>query len=197
MSYLLVDTGQGLTLGLADKKWKWKEFVRTQTTKNSNILYAKINDILTKEGIAPQELSGLIIGSGPGSYTGVRLSEGLAQVWEWAGVETYSYYHFELPYLCNHSSGLWYSKAFKGEMFCHHWEGEKVEQKLVTEDEFYQLANTSTLFTLEFDSEDIVSTVDLLEKQPDVLLPKIWERKKRLGPFYYRTPEKEFRPSMK
>ena len=196
MSTLFIDTSCGLTLGLADENWNWKQFERDQSTKNSRVLFPKINTILEKEGLEAKDLSGLIIGSGPGSYTGVRLAEGLAQIWEYLGVETYSFYHFELPFICGYESGVWYSRAFKGEMFCYSWDCDESEKELVAEEDFSKKANDKDMFTFEIDSPNIVSTIDLIKNNGPQILSYVWERKKKLAPYYYRPPEKEFRPSM-
>ncbi|MDF2669060.1 MAG: tsaB, partial [Paenibacillus sp.] len=51
---------------------------------HSILLMPAIEQILSENGLAPSDLSGIAIGRGPGSYTGVRIGISVAKTMAWA-----------------------------------------------------------------------------------------------------------------
>jgi tRNA threonylcarbamoyladenosine biosynthesis protein TsaB len=75
--------------------WKdglvFEQILRIQGT-HSELLMPAIDNALTATGTRPDELSALVVGSGPGSFTGVRVGASLAKGWAMArGVPLYAY----------------------------------------------------------------------------------------------------------
>ena len=97
MAYLFLDTSQGLTVGVLNDDFTWKEYMTSEESKSSGRIHKDIDDILKKTNCLWDNLLGIIISSGPGSYTGMRVSEGLAQILELESHHIYSFYHFEVP----------------------------------------------------------------------------------------------------
>src|SRR5690606_33604247 len=78
-----------------------------------------------------KELNGLFVCNGPGSYTGIRLGEGIAQVFEMLNIPIYSFHHYKVPKLLGHESGQWSCHAFKGEIYNYLWDANSSEEQLV------------------------------------------------------------------
>ncbi len=47
-------------------------------------LFGRIADVLTRASLAPNDLECIVVGLGPGSYTGIRIAIAAAQGWEFA-----------------------------------------------------------------------------------------------------------------
>lgn len=48
------------------------------------LLIPQIQDLLNDQGLAPSDLGGLLVGAGPGSFTGIRVGVGAAKGMAWA-----------------------------------------------------------------------------------------------------------------
>ncbi len=198
--YLYIDTTQYVTVAIFDKKtFKFKEYVSLHEKKSSKIIHSTINDLLTKQGVDPLKLEGIIICAGPGSYTGMRVGEGIAQIFEWQEIEKFSFYHFDVPRYAGISSGVWFANAFKGEVYIHTWDGKDFSDKLILNCDFnkYQQRNklmyTHFLEEEEADSSEIVLTSKMIRDMPEVILKKIIEDREQKPLYYFRELEKEFK----
>lgn len=201
--YLYLDSSDGMTWGILEREsstlaWVWKEFHSSSETKASRDLHFQIYQILLEKNIQMKEIDGLVICSGPGSYTGMRFTEGFAQLWELEGRPAYSFYFFEFPSLIGIKEGVWISKAFKGEYFLYSWRGEKSSSELIPEsqinqrlDEYSKVYAPASIIPVD-NSEKYISSTQLLRNHPDFissLLPK----KMRKSPYYYRVLTDEFK----
>lgn len=202
MAYLYLDTTEKLIIGFLDEKFNWKSYVDMEKNKTSALIHGLIHETLEENKCHEKDLTGFLSTNGPGSYTGVRLAEGIAQVFEWQKISCYSFYHFNVPSLIKSESvGAFFSKAFKGETFICDWDKNHEQRELLPNDLFKQ-----RLETLEKEGKEIFShfdleyevpfrvqyTSDLIKDNPSILFPKVIEKKLRLPPFYYRTLDKEF-----
>lgn len=191
--YLFIDTTEKITLGLIDKNFKWIEYINEDLNSISSLIHKYIFDLLEKHSTDINKISGLIYCAGPGSYTGMRVSEGLASILHWQGLKTYTFYHYEIPWLCNIREGQWISKAFKQEFFVYNWNGEKSSYKLVKEGKFdLDPAKTTYCKNSSFVILGLKYTDDLLKNHPEIIFEKIIRRDKIDEIFYYRALEAEF-----
>jgi len=191
MSYLFLDSSSSLDIGLLDEGFNWLNYKSIKEKKISSIIHKKIDKLTDGNHL---DLKGVFICSGPGSYTGMRVVEGIAQIYKWLGLPVYSFYHFELPAIRGVRSGSWVSEAFKGEVFEYIWEGQDINKKLVPYDNFKP--NQDSLFSKEhsFLSYKCQSTKELLKEESSFVFEKIKEMNKHLPIYYYRIIEEEFRP---
>lgn len=199
-TYLYIDTTRNLTIGLLSKEEGWLSRIVHKDVKSSELLHNEIHEMCIGKGISLKSLSGIIYAAGPGSYTGMRVSEGLAQVFRWQGIPVFGFYHFELPQLLGVNEGLWISEAFKGEFFLYKWNGEGAVKKLVVKSDLEQeLANSQSIYTHHREETELANllTTDLIENQWDKLLNLVVSDNMRREPYYYRTLEEEFVPSKK
>ncbi len=194
MSYsLFVDSSEFLTIGLLDKNLNWAEFKTYKNKKSSGVFHGLLEEILTKYEIDLFKLDRVFYCAGPGSYTGVRLVEGFAQILRWKEIKTNSFYFFDVPKFLNHQKGKWISEAHKGEYFIFSWDGVKSESTLVPKSEF--VVEEENIFTISSSIESIpksISTLELIENNSKELFSRIVEDDLSETPYYYRAIDKEF-----
>jgi tRNA threonylcarbamoyladenosine biosynthesis protein TsaB len=191
---LFIDSTSGLIIGLLDSKFNWIEYNSLDEKKPSEIIHFEIFNLLKKYNLELQTMC-LFISSGPGSYTGMRLSEGLAQVFELSQMPVYSFYHFDVPRLAGVAKGFWASNAFKGQVFIYNWDENKIEKHLVGKD-FFDIENKQWGYTLDEGDlmfSELKKTKDLIKNSSSTIFSKIYDEKLRVPPYYFRSLEEEFR----
>ena len=208
MHSLFVDTTNQLTFGLLTDEWTWLDYFHSEELRTSAVkIHALIFDLLKKHNLVMSDIKKVFFLNGPGSYTGVRVSEGMAQVFDWLSLETYSFYHQDIPLLLNFEKGSFFVNAFKGEVFTFQWEGQSEKSGLykteeLKSDESINALKESTCFFIEpsllekeLVFEDKLYTTKLLQNNPDKVFSLVIDKKLRKPPFYFRSLEKEFKPS--
>ena len=194
--YLYLDTTKTLRIGLLDDTYSFQSIEHFDQSKSASIIHQEIYQILRGANIELKEVQAVIINNGPGSYTGVRVAEGLLKVLELDGLTGYSFYEFEMLKL-TFNKGLWISNAFKGEYFIYHWEDEVIKfEGLVAKEEFSLdkfpkipvYSNES--FEGKFGEQD---SKNILEKNATKIFSRVIEAKMRREPFYFRKIEQEFK----
>ncbi|MCO4792484.1 MAG: hypothetical protein KC493_02135 [Bacteriovoracaceae bacterium] len=200
---LYIDTSEHLVLGLLDKDYSWIDYLDTKEKKGSGILHGLLFELMNSHSMNFKDLDRVFFTAGPGSYTGMRLGEGLCQVLEMENLEVNSFYHFEVPKLLAHDKGVWISKAFKREIFVHQWDGEKINDGLIEEKNLEEeikkwKADGISQFSHfgEMIDQKLTLTSDMIHKQSGMIFKRVKELSDRKAPFYYRTDEKEFKVSM-
>jgi tRNA threonylcarbamoyladenosine biosynthesis protein TsaB len=191
---LYVDSTSGLVIGLLDSNYSWVEYLSLDEKKPSEIIHFEIFNLLKKYNLNLAKMQ-CFVSSGPGSYTGMRLSEGLAQVFELNHIPVYSFYHFDVPRLSGISNGFWATNAFKGQVFVYNWNGKEVEKHLVNKDSF-EVDTEKLGFTLDASDpifSKLVSTKSLIKNKASEIFSKVSEQKLRSAPYYFRSLDEEFR----
>ena len=135
MYYLFLDTTSKLKIGLLSKELKWIELLNIEEKKPSEVIHGHLFHLLKKNNLDLKQCLKIITCAGPGSYTGMRLSEGIVQVLELAGLETCTFFHFNMPRHQGLQKFIWIATAFKGEFFFHVADGDTHTQFLVSKDE--------------------------------------------------------------
>jgi tRNA threonylcarbamoyladenosine biosynthesis protein TsaB len=191
---LFVDSTSGLVIGLLDPNYSWVEYITLDEKKPSEIIHFEIFNLLKKYDLNLFEMK-CFVSSGPGSYTGMRLSEGLAQVFELEHMQVYSFYHFNVPEYCGIVSGFWATNAFKNQVFIYNWNDNKFEKKLLNKADF-TIDNEKNGFTL--DGKDplfchLASTKNLIKNQAPEIFSKVSAQQLRVAPYYFRSLDEEFR----
>lgn len=195
MAYLYLDSVSHLKIGLLNDDFHWIEFVETDEKKSSAVIHKWIYELAKKHDVNLKNLKGILKASGPGSYTGMRVSEGVSNIFNWQGVKSYGFYLFEIPKLIGVEKGCWASNAFKNETFIYSWEKEAVFKKLVQTPIEDLISGTSPLYSsdsnfIKCGAEDVYTTVRCQER---ALFSSIVRRGNDLAPFYYRSLENEFK----
>lgn len=199
MSYLFIDSTYDLTLGVVDDNLEWLSFERFSGQKASAVIQPKAHALLSKHGIDPVDLKGIITVNGPGFYTGLRLAEGFSDVFHFFGVKQFSFYSYEIPLWCGFDKGVWFTKAYRGEYFLYQWASDKSEQKLLGAKDLI-IPEQQIFIHSELSLDNLttplitnpVRTIDLIKDYPGKIFKEVLKGTKR-DPFYFRAPEDEFK----
>ncbi|MBY0414182.1 MAG: hypothetical protein K2Q18_08455 [Bdellovibrionales bacterium] len=196
MHSLYVDSTSGLVIGLLDSNFKWVEYHDTLEKKPSEVIHIEIYNLIKKYNLDLKNMN-FFFSAGPGSYTGMRLGEGIAQVLEWSAKNVFSFHHFDVPRIAGIKKGFWVTNAFKGQIFNYNWDTEKgsSEKELVDSDNFL-ITDPELGFTLSSDVkgfEHLRTTKDLIKSSSELIFAKIYKDKMREAPYYFRTLEEEFK----
>ena len=193
--YLYLDTTRYLTIGVLNEKFQWVNYQKVNSLKSSGIIHSLIFQQLSALKMLPNQLAGMFYAAGPGSYTGIRVAEGIAQIFDWQGIKVYSFYHFDIPNLLGISSGSWCSKAFKDEIFIYSWRNLKQDVFLIRQQEWSTFKKNHKEYLCADDQEDdfadLPQTSCQIYDNPEKIFSKVLG--KRCSPYYFRTLEQDFK----
>jgi tRNA threonylcarbamoyladenosine biosynthesis protein TsaB len=178
MYSLFLDTTSGLTIGLLDSQYLWLAYEMTDEKRPSEVIHEKIFTMLSLFNLQIEQVQVFTI-AGPGSYTGMRLSEGFAQILNWHGLKIYSFYHFDVPLLTGILAGQWITNAFKNQIFSFQWNGENNSTEL--------LSNCEDLAAITMEQ-----TKELIHLCPHEIFSKVVLLNHKKETYYFRTLEEEF-----
>lgn len=196
--YLFLDTSTYIQVGLLDEELNWVHYELIPNRKGSQLIHKTIYDTMRNFDLSFKDIKAILLSNGPGSYTGIRIGEGVSQILALEGLPIYSFYHYEVPYFCGIEKYHFYEKAFKGEVFEYSKNQEVEEKKLITESAFHNLDfSAENIYHLTGDLLDkvLMSIYELFQKEPQKVFSKVIERAQHLPPYYFRPLEKEFRMS--
>lgn len=194
MHSLFVDSTSGLVIGLLNPQYEWVECLEFDEKKPSEIIHFEIFNLLKKYDLELNKIRAFV-SNGPGSYTGMRLSEGIAQILELSQMPVYSFYHFDVPRFSGILAGFWVTNAFKGQVFVYTWDKESQDKHLIDKGSF-AMKSISSGYTLDLTDplfSTLISTKRLIKEQPSRIFSYVAENKIREAPYYFRTLEEEFR----
>lgn len=84
-------SGPKLSVALARKEQPGAQIqvlqalVGTDENRHAEELPSLVDSLLHSEGLTPREVTGVLLGDGPGSFTGLRIGFSFAQGWCWSG----------------------------------------------------------------------------------------------------------------
>ena len=160
--------------------------------------------MLTNENLKAKDLQSLLTITGPGSYTGVRIAEGIARIFHWQKIPVFSCRHFDIPQLLGIKKGAFLAPAFKKEIFIYSWNENSMDKKNLPERELSHVVESLTkdnypLFTSFenslFSNLKKTLTSNLMHENITELFYQMKEKKIRNPLYYYRHIEQEFIPS--
>lgn len=203
MTTLFIDSTYDLTIGLLDDQFKWLDLNHLSGKKASVILQPAIFELCEKHKIKFSEIKNIVTTAGPGFYTGLRLSEGFADVMTFFRIPHYSFYSYEIPKWCGVIEGTWLTKAYRGEYFFYHWNKNQQKVELVAvKDLTPEHFNLSAVFIHSDSALDEsarvhlkkhILTFDLLKNESELIFKNVFENKLKRESYYFRAPEDEFR----
>jgi tRNA threonylcarbamoyladenosine biosynthesis protein TsaB len=195
--FIYIDTTENFVLGLLDQNFEWVEYFENDKTKISAEIHHYINEFLNKNSIEIKEISGLIYPAGPGSYTGMRVAEGISQIFNWQEIPSFSFYHFEVPQILGNLEGRWLAKAFKGEIFEYSWNGEETSKKLKRVEEYIfegakSYFSRSESMIMNINHQNFIYTKDLIKNNSSKFFNWIVSQNYKSELYYFRELEQEF-----
>ena len=196
MHSLYVDSTSGLVIGLLDSNFNWIEYIDTLEKKPSEVIHVEIYNLMKRHNLNLGTMN-FFFSAGPGSYTGMRLGEGIAQVLAWDSKNVFSFHHFDVPGLIGVEKGFWVTNAFKGQVFIYNWDLKKktAEKELVDSADF-KIVDADLGYTMSSDIKDfnhLKKTKDLVKNSSVLIFAKVYQDKMRQPPYYFRTLEEEFK----
>lgn len=180
---LFIDNSQNSLLGILNASLEFETYDFFDDKRGASQIHFRLDNLLRDNDIKLNDIKSLYIISGPGSYTGIRVVEGIAQIMKWQGKEVFSLYQFEIPQMVGVEKGSWISQAYKNEFFIYSWQGKEYDIQLISHDE-YQMTRE------EF---DLSSTRKLLLKHSRQIFSMVKGRGGHFPPYYYREAEQEFK----
>lgn len=199
MAYLFIDTTSNLKIGILSHECRWIDIQSLQEKKPSEVIHKIIYESLLAHDLSLDKVDKVITCAGPGSYTGMRLSEGIVQVMELSGIPSVSFLHFDLPIFLGEEKFVWIASAFKGEYFIYEYNHGNIQKHFVSKDllsdelkkfsdyKFYALEPDTNLPGIStFTSHEIVNN-------PEKYMLKVLEKNQRNPAYYYRTVDEEFK----
>ncbi len=196
---LYLDTSSQLKIGVLSKEYKWLSYKHLVTNKSSEVVHKEIFEMLSALGKDIQDVTEVFVFAGPGSYTGIRVAEGVAQILKLENISVYSFNAFSTLELIKNEVDTrnlcWLFPAFKGEVYVR-GAGE-IKGTLVKESSFskesgllYITHGANKLSELcEKNSESIIHDTS------HVLFPAVKRLNLRDEPYYYRSLDQEFTKS--
>lgn len=191
---IVVDSSDGLTVGLLSNEFTWSSLESFADVKASKVLHSVILEMLKENTIDIKDIDSVIYCAGPGSYTGMRLAKGFADVLAMEGIPKESFFHYEIPKHLGVTDYLWITNAFKGEYFIY--DSKTETNRLIPVEEAKDFFNAENIFTNSsklMDEYEINSTKEMILQNPE-FFKKITDEKKL---YYFRLETDEFKVSNK
>lgn len=196
--HLYLDTSHFLSIGLLNKDFTWLEFEHHEKLQHSADIHAQIFEILNKHNIEALQLESIFLCNGPGSYTGIRLGEGIGQLFELSHIPVYSFHQYEIPKILGVTAGQWVCHAFKKEVFNYFWDDQKISNELIAATEWTKVS--SAIYTHQpsgpWESYNPVLTTQLLKDNPAPIFGHLKNNNIRRESYYFRPLDKEFKRSV-
>jgi tRNA threonylcarbamoyladenosine biosynthesis protein TsaB len=191
---LYLDACDGLKVGLLNEELEWIEFLDFPIKKASNTLFVETEKLLSNNKINLEDIASLFLCLGPGSYTGIRLLQGMKDLYTEHGIKVRSFYNFEIPLFCGIDSGCYITSAYKQEIYEYKWENEQHTQQLI-EAERFVTENTGQLYGMQdrFNEIALCNVYTMLRNNPKKVLEKVLEKELSREAFYFRPLDKEFK----
>lgn len=192
-------------MGILDDDLGWINFERFSGQKASAIIQKETYNLLKNSGLKLAQIDKIFCVAGPGFYTGLRLSEGFADVLVFSGIPHFSFLSYDVPQMTGVRSGVWMTKAYRGEYFFHFWDESGGHNKLVSARELEEFLKTVDRSNFYIHSEAAIddfsrnliairlSTHDLLKDHSRKIFSKV---DSKVESFYFRAPEDEFKVSV-
>ena len=205
MTALFIDSTYDITLGILDDDLGWINFDKFTGQKASAIIQKETYNLLEKSGLKLSGIKKMFSVAGPGFYTGLRLSEGFADVLTFSGIPHYSFFSYDVPQMTGVKSGVWMTKAYRGEYFFHFWSETENRNELVAAKELEKFLETVDKSNFYIHSEAAIddfsrafvttrlSTHDLLKTHSKDIFSKV---NSKVDSYYFRAPEDEFKVSV-
>lgn len=199
MKSLYFDTTNELQLGLLDEEFNWISLETHSSKKASQAIHGLIDSLLKKNDLELNDIEHFFYIAGPGSYTGMRVSSGLAQILEWNEFKILSFYHHYDIAKILFDSGIWVARAFKNEFYFYEWNASEEKSYILSEQESLKQLERADLklFSYSTSIDDLkasfTSTSKILEINSKRIFPELIKKSYKKELFYFRPLDEEFK----
>ena len=180
MYQLLLDSSNKfLSVGLAKDGTVVDKIFYEARQRQSEMMVTEIDNILKRNNVDKSELDGVVVGAGPGSYTGVRIGVTIAKTIAYAlKIKLYAksslslLKHQEFPTICvfNARSGRSYFGVYEGKKVIEEdtvLENDKVVEYIKAHPDYLLCGDTYQL-GLESAKFDVINNLADFDKQEEV-----------------------------
>lgn len=193
-SSLVIDTSSSVSVALFDKDLNFLDKKESKELKSSKVLHRLVYDMYQEKGLKVQDLKEVFYCAGPGSYTGLRLAKGFAEVFSLEGVEIKGFWYQDYLKEKNDKSSILLANAFKNEIYVFKDFHESLEElenlpEIINQEDYKCFSINDLRLKSEIkisEAKDLVfkdinnQTIHVLRKLPSREI------------FYYRSLEEEF-----
>lgn len=192
---IFCDSCNGIKLGILDSSFNWLEYQEFNVSRSSTLLFKELHRMLEEHKVELAELESIYLLMGPGSYTGIRLLQGMKDLYSTWGLDVYGFYSFEVPKLSGINKGQFVMSAYKGEFYSYEWNSEEESQKLLSD--VPQNLESGTVFSIIDKVSDLETrpVYELLKSDSKKIFSQVNNKKLKRNAFYFRPLEKEFNVS--
>jgi tRNA A37 threonylcarbamoyladenosine modification protein TsaB len=203
LSTLFLDTSYNQTIGLLDERGQWLRKRQLTGQRSSSVLHHELHEMLKEAAIAPQGIQRVFYVAGPGFYTGLRISHGMADMLRLLGCELMNIYNFEIPAVLGEQDYVWVTKAYRGEVFIY--TSKDKQAKLISEKDFLAMSWSGEVYIHHKSALDqnMLQRLSSSKETEAMLLsnmPQVFSWAKQQSGlrelYYFRPPEEEFKPSV-
>jgi tRNA threonylcarbamoyladenosine biosynthesis protein TsaB len=207
MKILFLDSTHNLSLGLLNESFEWRDYRYFGEGKSATKLHQCLHNLLKDHNLKLKDLDLAVQIAGPGSYTGMRVSDGFFQTLKLFGLKTNSIYHFDVLSLLKVENACWISNAFKGEIFSYKINNGQIVQNLQSEKDFLAgldsfsnqklYTHFNDAFSPSFKTwahdKKIQETSELIKANSNKIFSQIIDSNYEKSLFYYRQIDQEFK----
>lgn len=171
MYYLLLDSSNKyLSVGLSKDNVVVDKIFYEAWQRQSEVMINEIHNIMQKNNVSNKDLDGVVVGIGPGSYTGVRIAITIAKTIAYAlKIKIYKVSSLSLlrdenrPTIClfNARSGRSYFGVYEGDKTLYEDDvlPNEIVQKYIDEHKDYLINGDAYLFGKESGKFDIIDNL--------------------------------------
>jgi tRNA threonylcarbamoyladenosine biosynthesis protein TsaB len=196
---LLLDSSNGLKLSLL-KEGECIAFKNFERPRFSEYIHQEIFSLLMANKVSLSELEYLVYFAGPGSYTGLRVVEGIANVFEFCDTRVISFSWKEFFEYSNLKEFIWLENAFKNEIYLVYFDQaeNRVIEKRIEAKCFDSFLSSKKDWKLNTHTKGLaggkIQYTDLSEllKSNQKVIKMIFDKKPKVKIKYFRPIEQEF-----
>ncbi len=198
MPHFYLDTSHVISMGLLNEQFEFIDFQTINDKKSGTRAHLIIDEFLKKHELEVKSIKSWFVLAGPGSYTGMRVSEGIAQILELEKLTVYSMYAYQIPEFAGMLHGQWITSAFKGQLFVYSWSESNKQSELKDLKDFAVSKPSEIYFHGELPKELLAykwadhDTNVIIQSKSKMIFNTVKELGLRQQPQYFRAPEQEF-----
>ncbi len=185
---IIIDTSHKVCIWLVQKDTIVDDSITEE--QPSKALLIKMHEVLSRNKISLEEIDCFYFCKGPGSYTGLRISQGLEDYLKFNNLNCYDYYSFEILKVIE-SGYIFISNAFKNEFFVSEFKNDEIHYQKIKKEDLNSYKENKRLLSYDVKLGDI-DYLDVFKNEFNQFFKEVLNRKNQREVFYYRTLSEEY-----